>query len=113
MGDPPSARKLLKIQLGTLQNGTSQCLDAATKIDKKFETWLLYVCEMHAACVQQQATNDEKILSNNICRAAEQALLGEAQDAVKAAKETNDRLGKQVDLAGDAFKAASDNFPTG
>lgn len=82
-------------------------------MDKKFEDWLLYVCEMHAACVQQEHTTKEAILSNEICVAAQQTRLDNQAKTVDKAQEAFDLMGKQVETASEAFKKASDEFPTG
>ncbi|KAK7225016.1 hypothetical protein V2G26_013019 [Clonostachys chloroleuca] len=113
INDPPTAKKLLKPQLNTIKAGANSCLDAAQKIDKKFEDWLLFACELHAACVAQDQTNQEALLSNEACIAAEQTRLDLAKSSVEDAKKTTELLGKQVSMAGDAFKTASDKFPTG
>lgn len=82
-------------------------------MDKKFEDWLLYVCEMHAACVQQENSTRETIFSNEICVAAEQTRLDYQKSTVEEAQKAFDLMGKQVENAGEAFKKASDEFPNG
>ena len=83
------------------------------RIDKRFDDWLLYACEIHAACVEQENTTRESLLSNKVCLAAEQTRLDYQKASVETAENTSKVLGKQVELAGQAFKKASDDFPTG
>jgi hypothetical protein len=113
IADPPSAKKMLRPQLETLGRGAQTCLDASIAMDKKFTDWLLYVCEMHAACVQQESTTRETLLSNEICLAAESTRLDYQKSTVEEAKKAQELLGKQVNVASEAFKKASDEFPTG
>ncbi|KAK3321875.1 hypothetical protein B0H66DRAFT_581333 [Apodospora peruviana] len=113
LGDPMLAKKLLRPQLGLLNGGARKCYDVAVAMDKKFESWLLYVCEMHAACVQQEVTTRDALLSNQICFAAEQTRLDYQKETAQEARKAADLVAKQVDLAADAFKQASEEFPSG
>ncbi|KAF4949191.1 hypothetical protein FGADI_9048 [Fusarium gaditjirri] len=113
IADPPSAKKMLRPQLQTISRGAQTCLDASIAMDKRFTDWLLYVCEMHAACVQQENTTRDALLSNEICLAAESTRLDYQKTAVEEAKNAQELLGKQVKTASEAFKKASDEFPTG
>jgi hypothetical protein len=108
-----SAKKLLRPQLDSLNNGAQKCFQVAVAMDKKFEEWLFYVCEMHAACVQQEVTTRDTLLSNEICLAAEATRLDYQKGTVDEAKKVSETLGKQVGMASEAFKKASDEFPTG
>ena len=96
-----------------MKSGATQCYDVAVKLDKRFEDWLLYTCEIHAACVQQENTTRDSLASNSICIAAEQTRLDYGKTAVEEAEKASKLLGSQVQLAGDAFKKASHEFPTG
>ena len=113
LADPPSAKKILGPQLKTIKNTASQCHDIAMTIDKKFEAWLLHACEMHAACVEQENSTRDSLLSNTLCLAAEQTRLEYQKSSVEEAAKASKLLGEQVGLAGDAFKKASEEFPTG
>ena len=104
---------MLKPQLTTMKSGATQCYDVAVRLDKKFEEWLLYKCEIHAGYVQQENTTRENMASNSICMAAEQTRLDYGKTAVEEAEKASKLLGSQVQLAGDALKKASDEFPTG
>lgn len=55
----------------------------------------------------------DTLLSNQICLAAEQTRMDYQKETVDEAKKATELLGKQVGLASDAFKKASDDFPTG
>ena len=110
LGDPISAKKLLRPQLDSIKSGASQCFWAARSMDKEFEKWLLYVYGMHAACAQQEVTTRA---SNQICLAVEQTRLDQQKETASEAKKEADLKGKQVELEADAFKKASDEFPAG
>ncbi|KAL2061472.1 hypothetical protein VTL71DRAFT_6849 [Oculimacula yallundae] len=113
IGSPMDAKKMLKPQLNAVKDSAQNCLQASQAMDKKFEDWLLYVCEMHAACVEQENTSRDQLLSNEICLAAEQTRLDYQKDAVDEARKVSDTMGEQIKLASEAFKKASDEFPTG
>ncbi|KAI1855398.1 hypothetical protein JX266_000263 [Neoarthrinium moseri] len=113
IADPVSAKKMLRPQLETLKSGANTCLNSAIAMDKKFEDWLLYVCEMHAACVQQENNTREALQSNEINLVAEGSRLDYQKSTVEEAKKAHEELGKQVGVASEAFKKASDEFPTG
>jgi hypothetical protein len=113
IGRPNDAKKMLKPQLNTLKTAAQQCLETSQAMDKKFEDWLLYVCEMHAACVEQENTTRDQLLSNEVCVAAEQTRLEFQKEAVEEAKKASNTMGEQIKLASEAFKKASDEFPTG
>jgi hypothetical protein len=109
--DPPSARKLLKHQFQEVSRGAEDCLQASIAMDKKFTDWLLFACELYAACVQQERTSREEGLSNEIRLAAESRRIDFQKSAGDEARNTQDLLGKQVAAASDTFKKASDEFP--
>ncbi|KAL6922413.1 hypothetical protein FSST1_006439 [Fusarium sambucinum] len=113
IGDPPSAKRMLRPQLQTLSRGAEACLNASIDMDKKFTEWLLYVCELHAACVQHEGTASEALRSNEICLVAESTRLDYQKSPVEEARRAQDLWGKQVASASEAFKKASDEFPTG
>ena len=108
-----SAKKLLKPQLNALKNGAQQCLTSAKAMDEKFELWLLYVCEMHAACTQEEQSTRDQLISNAASVAIAQTQLDTQKDTAAEAKKAQELMGKQVTLASEAFKKASDEFPSG
>ena len=113
LGDSFSAKALLRPQFSTIKSNASECFEAAVEIDRRFDGWLLYACELHAACVEQTNTTRESLLSNKVCLAAEQTRLDYQRATVETAENTSKGFGKQVELAEQAFKKASDEFPTG
>ncbi|KAI5920341.1 hypothetical protein F4810DRAFT_703039 [Camillea tinctor] len=113
IGDPISAKKMLRPQLSTLKSGAASCLQRAMDIDKKFEEWLLYVCEIHAACAQEENDTRNALLNNEIYLAAEQTRLDYQKSTAEEAKKAQEAIGKQVTAASAAFKKASDEFPSG
>jgi hypothetical protein len=48
-----------------------------------------------------------------LIKAVAQSRFAGTQDAAKVAKEAFDKYGKQVDVASEAYKKASDEFPSG
>ncbi|CZT44825.1 uncharacterized protein RSE6_05064 [Rhynchosporium secalis] len=113
IGHPNDAKKMLKPQLNTLKDAAQQCLETSQAMDKKFEDWLYYVCEMHAACVEEENTTRDQLLSNEVCLAAEQTRLQYQKEAVDEARKASEKMGEQIKLASEAFKKASDSFPSG
>lgn len=113
IADPQSARKMLLPQFDAISRGAQTGLDASIAMDKKLTDWLLYVCEMHAACVQQEGTAQERLLSQEICLAAESTLLENQKSVMDDAKHVEMLLSNQVTATFDAFLKASDEFPTG
>ncbi|KAI8623310.1 hypothetical protein F5Y19DRAFT_458989 [Xylariaceae sp. FL1651] len=113
LGDPTSKKAMLKIQLNTIKRGAETCHQAAKKIEEKFNTWLLYACEMHSACAEQETNIRDSLLKNEIVLMTEKASLEEQQQAVDTAKKASELLKDQVATATEAFKKASENFPSG
>lgn len=79
--------------------------------DKVFDQWLLYVCELYAAVVQQNGTAEEKTQSAEISRAAEQARLGDLKSS-NDERNAMDLMAKQVEASSEAFKKAAAEYPT-
>ena len=104
---------MLKPQMQAVSKAADTCAKTAERIEKRFQDWLYYACEMHAACVQQERVSAEVITSNEICIAAEQVRLDKTQDATKSAKDATELLSKQITTTSDAFKKASDEYPSG
>ncbi|KAL7619532.1 hypothetical protein AAE478_010072 [Parahypoxylon ruwenzoriense] len=113
LGDPTSQKTLLKVQLNAIKNGANGCHKAAVRMEEKFNTWLLYACEMHSACVEQETITRDNLLNKDFFIEAEQASLQWQKQAVDAAEEGSNRLKEQVATATDAFKKASESFPSG
>ncbi|KAI1869369.1 hypothetical protein JX265_006459 [Neoarthrinium moseri] len=85
IADPVSAKKMLRPQLETLKSGANTCLNSAIAMDK----------------------------NNEINLVAEGSRLDYQKSTVEEAKKAHEELGKQVGVASEAFKKASDEFPTG
>ena len=100
-------------QLNSIKAGADDCYEKAKEIDSDFDKWLEHAMELHAACVQTQSSTDEQIYETQLNMAVAQNRFSAAQDSVKFAKGTADKFGKQVDLASEAYKKASDEFPSG
>lgn len=82
-------------------------------MDKKFEDWLLFACELHAACVALDPAMQEVITSREFCVAAEQARLDHQQSTVEQAEKASTLLEKQLSLAWDAYREVSSKIPSG
>lgn len=82
-------------------------------MEKSFNDWLYYACEMHAACVEQERSTTDQLVTQEISKAVEQCKLDLQKDSVATAKQATDLLGKQVETSSEAFKKASDEFPSG
>jgi hypothetical protein len=100
-------------QLTSIKSGADDCYQKAKEVDSDFDKWLQHAMELHAACVQTQSSTDEQIYATQLNMAVAQNRFSAGQDTVKFAKETADKFGKQVDLASEAYKKASDEFPSG
>jgi low affinity Fe/Cu permease len=96
-----------------LKKTADDCLENAVKMDKRFDDWLLYTCELHAACVGIESTDEEKLQATAISLAVENTRFDQQKIAVADAKEASEKLKKQLDVASEAFKKASDKFPSG
>ena len=111
--DPADASTLLEGQMTTLKRTADNCLAHAVAIDEKFEHWLMYTMELHAACIGTQSSDEEKLRATSISLLVEQSRFDAQKDTVEVAKETSKTLEKQLNVASEAFKKASDNFPSG
>lgn len=113
LGDPTDAKSSLKNLLDNLQDGATSCHASATEMDSKFDDWLSYVSEMHSAAVEtEQSTNDE-LIQNVTNKLVAESQLTNQKTSVKKAQAAEDLLAKQVKTASDAYKKASDDFPSG
>jgi hypothetical protein len=111
--DPETAKTQLAPQLKTIKIGADDCYKKAKEVDAQFETWLNHAMELHAACVQTESSAEERLHATELNMAVAQSRFVGAKDAVKFSKEAADKFGKQVELASDAYKQASDKFPSG
>ncbi|KAF8803263.1 hypothetical protein BYT27DRAFT_7195858 [Phlegmacium glaucopus] len=113
LGDPASAKKMLKPQLNALEDAAHQCLESAAAMDEKFDKWLKYVCEMHAACVEEEKDTEKQLLQNITSLAVAKEQINTQHNSAKKAQAAQDLMEGQIKLASEAFKKASDEFPSG
>lgn len=111
LGDPPSARKLLQMMFEQVKQSSNTCYEKSKSIDAKFTDWLLYVCELYAACVQLENNDGDVRLSHQISLVAEQSRIDYQRSTVDEAKKISDLLAKQIDFASNSLKKASEEFP--
>ena len=104
---------MLKPQLNAVESAAQQCLESATAMDEKFDKWLQYVCEMHAACEEEEKDTEKQLLDNMNSLAVAKEQLDTQQNLAKAAEQSQDVMKKSVEVASEAFKKASDSFPSG
>ncbi|KAJ4185163.1 hypothetical protein NW755_008606 [Fusarium falciforme] len=110
---PEDARRMLRVQLETLCRSSLECFEAAKAIDEKFEEWLYHACELHLACIATQASNDDQLSVNEIELAVTKASIDFRKQTADEAKAATRNLEKSLDAATEAYKKASDDFPTG
>jgi hypothetical protein len=89
------------------------CYNKVKEIDEKFERWLMHCMELHAACMQTQSTNDERLSTTEMHMAVAQTLLDSEKDSVEKTKKITSDFAKQVELATETFKQASEEYPSG
>jgi hypothetical protein len=104
---------MLKPQLNAVEVAAQQCLECATAIDVKFDKWLKYICEMHAACVEEENDTEMQLLQNISSLAVAKEQLKTQERSAEAVQKDQATLEKQMDIATEAFKKASDSFPSG
>ncbi len=109
----PRDAKSLPRQLERLGEYATTCYEATKEIDLKFEEWLYHVCELHLACVAKQTSTGDKLIANDIERAATQVSIDYQQVTVDQLEKTTKKLEKQLDVTTEAYKQASDGFPIG
>jgi hypothetical protein len=82
-------------------------------MDKKFEEWLWFAADLHSNCVQEQSSNEERRLATEVNMSVAQRQFDSQKNTVDEAKKISQKLGKQLDVASEAYKKASDSFPSG
>ncbi|WAO91180.1 Hypothetical protein NCS54_00863700 [Fusarium falciforme] len=110
---PEDARRMLRVQLETLCRSSLECFEAAKAIDEKLEEWLYHACELHLACVATQASNQDHLSVNEIELAVTKASIDYRKQTADEAKAVTRNLEQSLDAATEAYKKASDDFPTG
>ncbi|EEU39662.1 uncharacterized protein NECHADRAFT_43968 [Fusarium vanettenii 77-13-4] len=110
---PQDARRMLRVQLDRLCRSSLECYEAARSIDEKLEQWLNHASELHLACIATQASNHDQLSVNEIGLAVTKASIDYREETGDEAKAVTRNLEKSLDAATEAYKKASDGFPTG
>lgn len=113
LGSPQDAKILLRRQLESLRAAATDCYESAKTIDEKFDVWLWQACELHLACVATQSSTEDKLAINEIDLAVTKTSIDYQKETVESAKKATQNLEKSLNAATEAYKKASDEFPTG
>ncbi|KAH1731627.1 hypothetical protein V6000_006199 [Aspergillus fumigatus] len=111
--DPADVHKMLVPQLRSVKKAADECHTRALQMDKKFEEWLWFAADLHSNCVQEQSSNEERLLATKVNMSVAQRQFDSQKNTVEEAKKISEKLGKQLDVASEAYKKASDSFPSG
>lgn len=102
--------QMLPMQVDLLERGARECFTAVSGVDRKFNDWLQYACELHERCVAVKGSDSERALSKKIVEAA---VKSKTVDLNAVSRDTVDRMAKQVDLTIETFEAVSGDFSSG
>ncbi|PKK55219.1 hypothetical protein CI102_9 [Trichoderma harzianum] len=108
-----AAKTQLASRLIMIKVAADDCYDKVKEIDEKFERWLLHCMELHAACMQTQSTNAERLSTTERNMAVAQAFFDKKKTTVDETREITQNFAKQVEAATETFKRASDAYPSG
>ncbi|KAL7910526.1 hypothetical protein GGI35DRAFT_370736 [Trichoderma velutinum] len=111
--DEQAARTQLAPQLNMIKVAADDCYNKAKEIDETFERWLLHCMELHAACIQTQSTNEERLSTTEMHMAVTQTLFDSQKSTVDETTKITQDFAKQVEAATETFKRASKAYPTG
>ncbi|PTB52102.1 hypothetical protein M431DRAFT_510307 [Trichoderma harzianum CBS 226.95] len=111
--DEQAAKTQLASRLIMIKVAADDCYDKVKEIDEKFERWLLHCMELHAACMQTQSTNAERLSTTERNMAVAQAFFDKKKTTVDETREITQNFAKQVEAATETFKRASDAYPSG
>ncbi|KAH1510359.1 hypothetical protein KXX29_004674 [Aspergillus fumigatus] len=111
--DPADVQKMLVPQLRSVKKAADECHTRAVQMDKKFEEWLWFAADLHSNCVQEQSSNEERLLATKVNMSVAQRQFDSEKNTVEEAKKISEKLGKQLDVTSEAYKKASDSFPSG
>lgn len=89
------------------------CFEGAKAIDEKFEEWLYHACELHLACIATQASNQDQLSVNDIELAVSKASIDYRKQTGDEAKAATKNLEQSLNAVTEAYKKASDGFPSG
>ncbi|KAK9659654.1 hypothetical protein V6Z96_001341 [Aspergillus fumigatus] len=104
---------MLVPQLRSVKKAADECHTRAVQMDKKFEEWLWFAADLHSNCVQEQSSNEERLLATKVNMSVAQRQFDSEKNTVEEAKKISEKLGKQLDVTSEAYKKASDSFPSG
>ena len=113
LGGGQGAAQFLKTTLSNIKSLSKDCSSNAEDVDKRFSDWLGYVQELHAATLAGETDNDIKRAANQTQLLAAQAQQTANEKAVEGAKKAMDELGETLTTTREAYKKASDEFPSG
>ncbi|KEF58341.1 uncharacterized protein A1O9_06267 [Exophiala aquamarina CBS 119918] len=113
LGDPTMAKRNLPSHLNNLMGAAQECLQRALDMDKKFDEWLEFICDLRVACVEQSSTTEDELRTGKINQLSEKTRLDYQTMAVASAENATKRLEQELTVASEAFKKASDEYPTG
>jgi hypothetical protein len=99
--------------MGILKQGALECKAKAVNIDKAFGNWLAYVNELHQVAEETMGDNDSKKAATDINLRVQDILLDKTSIAEQSSKKAVESLGENLKVTRDAFKKASDDYPSG
>ncbi|EPS44446.1 hypothetical protein H072_1570 [Dactylellina haptotyla CBS 200.50] len=111
--DEMAAKQILRHEFDGIKASVSQSVEISVKVDQKFEEWLIFVRDLHAACVQEQGDDHDRLQKDQIQTAVERSLLNTRAQPAEQGKNVANLLGDQIKFAEETFKKLSDEFPTG
>ncbi|EGD98254.1 hypothetical protein TESG_05634 [Trichophyton tonsurans CBS 112818] len=85
----------------------------AKTIDKGFNDWMLYATELYASCVEKESSAEEQLAKTKLQMLAAQNILKADEINVKNQKDATRTFKKQLQMASNVYKKASDSFPSG
>ncbi|APA07394.1 hypothetical protein SS1G_13030 [Sclerotinia sclerotiorum 1980 UF-70] len=112
-GTPQDAKDGLDIHMDILKKGALECKEKAVNIDTAFGDWLKYVNELHQVSEETMGDNDSKKAANDINLKVQDILLDKTSIAEQTSKKAVESLGENLKVTREAFKKASDNYPSG
>jgi hypothetical protein len=111
--DPQGAKDNLIDYMEELRNTAELCAKESVSIDDKFDKYLEFIKELSQACEQQQGLTTSKIKDTARDLEAENVRLTGQERATQAAEGLAKRMEQELTVASEAYKKASDEFPSG
>jgi septal ring factor EnvC (AmiA/AmiB activator) len=96
-----------------LKESTKKCQTCIGKVEKSFDDWLLFVCELHQASVQREDNTYQMIRANEAHLEAKQQRLSGTVETRAKVEEAVKRMSQVLDTTEGAFKQAAESFPSG